>query len=57
MNRRVALGASLAVALLVGGALAAEGLKSGPQPGSKKIPPFNPLNVTGKFAGTKQCLV
>ena len=57
MNRRVALGASLAVALLVGGAIAAEGLKSGPQPGSKKIPPFNPLNVTGKFAGTKQCLV
>jgi hypothetical protein len=57
MNRRVALGASLAVALLVGGALAAEGLKSGPQPGSKKILPFNPLNVTGADAGKKTCQV
>jgi hypothetical protein len=55
--KRVTLGASLVVALLAGSVIAAEGLKSGPQPGSKKIPPFNPLNVVGKFAGTKQCLV
>jgi hypothetical protein len=57
MNRRTALGASLAVALLVGGAIAADSLKSGPQVGSGRITPFNPLHATGPDAGTKLCLV
>ena len=57
MKHRFSLGASLAVALLVGGVMAEEALKSGPQPGSSKLPPFNPLHVTGKGAGGKQCLV
>jgi len=48
---------SLAVALLAGSVIAAEGLKSGPQEG-KNIPgPFHPLNVTGSAAGQKNCLV
>jgi hypothetical protein len=56
MNNRLAMGASLAVALLVGSALAEESLKSGPQVG-KGVAPFNPLHVTGRGAGGKQCLV
>ncbi len=57
MNVRYALGASLAVALLASSVVAAEGLKSGPQPG-KAIPgPFHPLNVTGSGAGKKVCQV
>ena len=43
-------------ALLVSSAMAADAVKSGPQPGDK-IDPFHPLNVTGQFAGEKQCLV
>ena len=42
--------------LLVSSAVAADAVKSGPQPGDK-IDPFHPLNVTGQFAGEKQCLV
>jgi hypothetical protein len=57
MTSRIALGASLSVALLLGGTLAAESLESGPAVG-KNIPgPFNPLNVTGKSAGQKVCQV
>jgi len=57
MNRRKMLGASLAaVALIVGAAAAAEGLKSGPQEG-KGVAPFNPLHCTGDGAGGKACLV
>lgn len=57
MNARYTLGASLAVALLAGGVIAAEGLQSGPQPG-KPIPGvFHPLNVTGSAAGQKACQV
>jgi hypothetical protein len=57
MKSRIAVGASLAVALLVGSAIAAEGLKSGPAVG-KRIPgPFNVQNVTGPFAGQSLCLV
>jgi hypothetical protein len=41
--------------LLVSSACAAD-LKSGPQPGDS-IAAFHPLNVTGQFAGEKQCLV
>jgi hypothetical protein len=56
MNRRIAMGTSLAVALLVGCAIAADALKSGPQPGEGLVP-FEPLNVTGDYAGSRQCLV
>jgi hypothetical protein len=56
MNRRTALGASLAMALLVGGVLAAEGLKSGLQIGATPTP-FNPLHATGPDEGKKLCLV
>jgi hypothetical protein len=56
MNKRLAMGASLAVALLVGSAIAEETLKSGPQVGKTPMP-FNPLHVTGRGAGGKQCLV
>jgi len=57
MNVRYTLGPSLAVVLLVGGAIAAESLKSGPQPGTPVPGPFNPLNVTGSAAGQKACQV
>ena len=56
MHRRIAMGASLALALLVGSAGAADAVKSGPQPGDP-TGAFDPLNVTGKFAGQSQCLV
>jgi hypothetical protein len=51
------LGASAVVVLLMGGTFAAEGLKSGPQVGSSKIPAFNPLHCNGSGAGGKACLV
>ena len=56
MRDRIAMGAALALALLVGSALAAEALKSGPQPGDG-MTPFDPYNVTGPFAGDERCLV
>ena len=56
MNYRIAAGASLAIALLVGGLMAADALKSGPQVGDKVVP-FEPEHVTGKNAGTKLCPV
>jgi uncharacterized protein (DUF2147 family) len=56
MNARSMLGASLAAALLIGGALAEDSLKSGPQVG-KRVTPFNPLHVTGSTPGKKFCLV
>ena len=56
MKHRIAVGASLTAALLVGVALAAEGLKSGPQPGTR-LTPFEPQNITGSDAGKKRCLV
>jgi hypothetical protein len=57
MKSRIAVGASLTAALLVGSVIAAEALKSGPAVGQPIPGPFTPLNVTGKFAGTRQCLV
>ena len=54
MNARVFLGA--ACVALVCGVVPAADIKSGPQPGSG-VGAFNPLNVTGKFAGKSQCLV
>ena len=56
MNVRSMLGASLTAALLIGGVLAAESLKSGPQVG-RRVVPFNPLHVTGSGKGGKACLV
>jgi hypothetical protein len=56
MTHRIAVGMSLAVMLLAGSVLAADALKSGPQVGQTPTP-FNPENITGAFAGTKQCLV
>jgi hypothetical protein len=56
MRTSIAVGSSLAIALLVGCVVAGDGLKSGPQPGTF-LTPFEPENVTGPFAGTKQCLV
>ena len=43
-------------ALLISSACAADDVKSGPEPGAS-VAPFHPLNVTGQFAGEKQCLV
>lgn len=54
MKQRIALG--LAVLVLAGTVLAAEGLKSGPQVGKDVPGPFHPLNVTGDNAGEKYCL-
>jgi hypothetical protein len=54
--KRVSLVATCAAGtLLAGGVLAAE-FKSGPEPGTS-LAPFHPLNVTGPWAGKKQCLV
>ena len=57
MIHRIAVGASLAVALLVSSALAQDALKSGPQVGERLPGPFHPLNVTGDNAGQKACQV
>jgi hypothetical protein len=57
MRNCLTLGASLAVALLAGSASAADSLKSGPQPGSRAIPAFNPLHCSGPQTGGKACLV
>jgi hypothetical protein len=57
MKNRIIVGASLACALLVGSALAADALRSGPQTGEKIPGPFSPLNVTGEDAGQKRCQV
>jgi hypothetical protein len=57
MKHRKATVASLALALLATSVWAGDTMKSGPQPGDAVPGPFNPLSVTGKFAGKKQCLV
>ena len=57
MKHCKAVAASLAMALLATSVWAGDALKSGPQVGDAVPSPFNPLNVTGKFAGKKQCLV
>ncbi len=53
-HRIVALG--LAAALCIGGAYAANSIKSGPQVNDDVPGPFHPLNVTGEQAGKKNCL-
>jgi hypothetical protein len=55
LNRLLGLTALIAVALVVGGASAADPI-SGPQVGDKVVP-FHPLNCTGDHAGEKYCLV
>jgi hypothetical protein len=49
-------GASLAAVLLLGGALTAADVKSGP-PVGKGVGAFHPLHCTGSQAGQKACLV
>ena len=62
MKHRIAIGAFLAVALLVGGAIAADKLKSGPQVGEKIPGAFNvrvsKVEAYGEnLAGKTLCLV
>ena len=57
MKHRIVVGASLAVALLVSGALADGALKSGPQPGDDVPGPFHVLNCNGSDAGKTNCQV
>ena len=56
MRVRFTAGATLALALLAGGAIAAGALKSGPQPGDH-VDVFEPLCLSGKSAGQKFCPV
>jgi hypothetical protein len=56
MKMCFAFGVPLAIVLLSGCTLAAGDLKSGPQVGDS-IPAFDPMNVTGPFAGRNRCLV
>jgi hypothetical protein len=57
MRDRIAVGAALAMALLISSAWAADAVKSGPQVGSSKLLPFNPLHCNGSGVGEKACLV
>jgi hypothetical protein len=57
MRTSVAVGSTLAIALLVGGVIAGEGIKSGVQPGESFATPWEPKHVTGPNAGTARCLV
>jgi len=58
MKRYLLLGIPLAAAaLIIGSAVVAADLKSGPQVGSRNIIPFNPLHATGPDEGKKLCLV
>ncbi len=57
MRNRIAVGGLLAIGLLVSSVMAADALKSGPQPGDTVRTPFNVKNVTGKFADKTMCLV
>ena len=56
MTNRIAARASLGLALLLGGALAAGAFQSGPEPGDK-LTPFDPLHINGPDAGKERCLV
>ncbi len=48
--------AAVSLFVLAGVVIAAEGLKSGPQPGETLAGPFHPLNINGDKAGEKNCL-
>jgi hypothetical protein len=56
MKRCVTLGA-LAAALLVGGAFAAEPVKSGPAVGTDLPGPFSPKHMNGPDVDEELCLV
>ena len=56
MKHRFAVGAFAVAALVLSSVAADEALKSGIAVGGK-VRPFHPLNVTGQYAGEKQCLV
>jgi hypothetical protein len=56
MRLHATAGGVLALALLIGCVDAAGDTKAGLQPGALCVP-FEPLNVTGAFAGEKRCLV
>jgi hypothetical protein len=45
-----------AVVAVLGGAVVAADVKSGPQAGEKVPGPFHPLNINGEDAGKKACL-
>jgi hypothetical protein len=51
------LSSFLATTLLLGSTVAAEGLKSGPQPGSPVPGAFSPLHANGPDEGRNRCLV
>ena len=57
MKYRMLAGVISTAVLVVAGATAGDAPKSGPQVGEKLAGPFHPLNVTGKKAGEKHCLV
>ncbi len=57
MKQRIAVGGVLAVAVLASTVMAADAVKSGPQPGDTVRAAFNVKNVTGKFAPKTLCLV
>ena len=48
--------ATVALMGIVGGLVAADTVKSGPQAGEQLPGPFSPLNINGKSAGEKNCL-
>ncbi len=56
MKHCLTAGALVAAAVVLSTAVAGDALKSGLPVGGSPTP-FNPTNVTGPFAGTKQCLV
>jgi hypothetical protein len=57
MRQRIAVGGFLAVAVLASTVIAADAVKSGPQPGDTVKAAFNVKNVTGQFAPKTLCLV
>jgi hypothetical protein len=57
MKHRIAVGGFLAVAVLVGTVMAADTVKSGPEPGATVRTPFDVRNVTGPYAPQTLCLV
>ena len=52
---RIVATSALALFVLVGGLLAADAVKSGPQVGETVPGPFEPLNINGAHAGEKFC--
>jgi hypothetical protein len=57
MRHRIAVGGVMAALALASAVVAADAVKSGPQPGDTVRSPFDVRNVTGKFAPQTLCLV